>query len=770
MTEKPNKNISILLFWLLFSTLLGMLSIYLQHRYFHYKFEQLTEQIENNQQRTRIGSYIAEDLKTVETDFFRLLAFTNPKSRELTVNLLKSRLIEIATLLQIIEHGGSHIRLVPLNLAEQDMMSIKLHYQPETKEKFVGELLSLKSILSEIKKKIPLIVTRLKQDNSSLHSTINLAFLRQTESYFTRANERANKLLYDSNLELQTLHRQINEKAHNFTTIEMFSNFFTIIIVMLLGGLISSKITLINLDLEKSNETLRKSRQELQESEEKFRTVAFFTYAWEYWLSEKGEPIYISPSCGQITGYDAEDFFQDPDLLRKIIHPDDRERLISHFSDSIDRNACQLEYRIITKENEVRWLQHSCLPVYNRAGGYAGRRGSNYDITERHQARIALANATKEWETTFNSMPDAIAILDLDHRITRINRTMAEMIKLKPHQCLGLPCYELVHGTKQPPDYCPHSRLLQDAREHSTVIFMEHLERYFLVTVSPLFDDDHRLFGSVHIARDITDQKRLAHDLQESHDNLEKIVAERSAELQHTHQQLLHSEKLSAIGRLSASIAHEINNPLFGIMTILGGLKKREGLSNKGHDAVELALSECTRVKKLITSLQDFHRPTPGRFVAQEINPLINEVLLLLSKEFKNHRLHIIKDYADGLPEIKIVADQIKQVLLNLLQNAVAASPPNSSITITTRVMNHQLVISIKDQGDGITPENQRHIFEPFFTTKSEVKGTGLGLSVSFGIIKSHNGEIALESSPDQGSTFTILLPLNRTVERKVKL
>ena len=503
MTGKPKNIITILLLSLLFTVLLGMITISLQHHYFHYKLNQLTNQIENNQQRIRIGSYIVEDLKQIETDFFRLLAIKNRKSQKITKNSIANKLTEITSLLQIIESGGSHTRLILLNLADQDSMTIKIHYQPKKKGIFIGELLSLKCIVSNLKKKVRMIVEQSHQNNNSLHPAANMAFLRETESYFIRANERANKLLYDSNLELQTLNQEIGEKKQTFNRVELVSSFLMIIIVMLLGGLISRKITSSNLELEK-----------------------------------------------------------------------------------------------------------------------------------------------------------------------------------------------------------------------------------------------------------------LAQELQKSHDNLEKIVAERSAELQQTHKQLLHSEKLSAIGRLSASIAHEINNPLFGIMTILGSLKKREELSNKGHDTVELALSECRRVKNLITNLQDFNRPTPGRFTPQAINQLIDEVLLLTSKEFKNQRLKIIKEYADDLPEIKVVADQIKQVLLNLLQNALAASPPNSDITITTKQIGNQLAISLKDQGCGITAENQPHIFEPFFTTKSEVKGTGLGLSVSFGIIRSHKGEIQVESSPGQGTTFTILLPL----------
>lgn len=249
--------------------------------------------------------------------------------------------------------------------------------------------------------------------------------------------------------------------------------------------------------------------------------------------------------------------------------------------------------------------------------------------------------------------------------------------------------------------------------------------------------------------------------LQKAHAELEKRVEERTAELKLTHDQLLHAEKLSAVGKLSASIAHEINNPLFGIRNVLAGIKRRTLLNKEDAELLDMALQECDRIKYLIHDLRDFNRPTTGVMVPMDMHKTIDNILLLLKKEFKNKKIKVEKDYTLEPPNISAVTDQIKQVLLNLLNNATDAIPDSGgNIWITTEVLDNMAAVRVQDSGAGIKPENMGHIFEPFFTTKSAVKGTGLGLSVSYGIIKRHGGRIEVHSEVGKGTTFTILLPV----------
>lgn len=263
-----------------------------------------------------------------------------------------------------------------------------------------------------------------------------------------------------------------------------------------------------------------------------------------------------------------------------------------------------------------------------------------------------------------------------------------------------------------------------------------------------------RALRSYGVVRNITERKR-------TEAQLEQLVEERTAELKVVHSRLLHSEKLAAIGKLSASIAHEFNNPLCGIQNVIEGIKRNVALEKEERQLLELALTECGRVKNLIRGLQDFHRPSSGKQEPIDLNRLLDDLLVMAKKEFKDAMIDIKRQYDPDLPQVKGVADQLKQVFLNLLTNAKDAIKGRGTVTIITEHLERQLAVHISDTGSGITDEGLPHIFEPFFSTKAAAKGTGLGLSISYGIIKGHGGDVTVNSKSGQGSTFTVTLPLS---------
>ena len=243
--------------------------------------------------------------------------------------------------------------------------------------------------------------------------------------------------------------------------------------------------------------------------------------------------------------------------------------------------------------------------------------------------------------------------------------------------------------------------------------------------------------------------------------NLEKKIEERTRELKFSNEQLLHSEKLSAIGKLSASFAHEFNNPLFGVQNILEEIKEDVPMKEPERQLINIALSETKRMANLIKKLKSFNRPTTNEVVLCDIQKIIEDMVLLQKYSLEGKNIAINLSFEENLPKVQVIPDQLKQVILNIIQNSQDAIGENGgTISITTLTSQGNFNICIEDSGCGIAKENTESIFEPFYSTKNETNGTSLGLSVSYGIIKNHGGNISIDSEPNNGTRVTISLPI----------
>lgn len=245
----------------------------------------------------------------------------------------------------------------------------------------------------------------------------------------------------------------------------------------------------------------------------------------------------------------------------------------------------------------------------------------------------------------------------------------------------------------------------------------------------------------------------------------QEIAARQAAEvlLRKTHEQLMHSEKLSALGKLTGSIAHEFNNPLTGLRNILEQVgEESPHMETELKELLSLGVKECHRMAALVKKLHNFYKPpSEETYKMVNIHNVLDEIFLLLQKRLLARNIQLVKNYASDLPEIEIVEDQIKQVFMNLVQNAEdAITGDRGDITISTEFCKTDVRIIVQDNGQGIPDSILQSIFDPFFTTKSAVKGTGLGLSVSHGIIKKHRGDISVQSQVGQGTVFTVILPV----------
>ncbi|MGD2272626.1 MAG: ATP-binding protein, partial [Desulfobacterales bacterium] len=238
----------------------------------------------------------------------------------------------------------------------------------------------------------------------------------------------------------------------------------------------------------------------------------------------------------------------------------------------------------------------------------------------------------------------------------------------------------------------------------------------------------------------------------------ERLDMERK--LRQTQEQLLQSEKLASIGRLSAGVAHEINNPLTTILT--SSMLIQEDMDSHDHLRRELKTisDEALRCRKIVTSLLDFARQTKPTKQLNDLNEIVRQSFVLTRKQAAFQDVSVELNLSEDLPDICLDKDQIQQALINLTLNAIEATDPGGSIVLTTLLdfKTDTIEISVRDTGIGIPPENLAKIFDPFFTTAEG--GTGLGLAVTHGIIEQHGGTIDVESRPGHGTCVTIRLPL----------
>lgn len=346
-----------------------------------------------------------------------------------------------------------------------------------------------------------------------------------------------------------------------------------------------------------------------------------------------------------------------------------------------------------------------------------------------------VQHAKQEWEQTVDAIDEGIALVDADCRILRANRVLANWMNTTSTQLIGRQCFELFHGTPTPPATCPHVRLLETQQPAEGEVESARLGKTYWLKTYPLYDSENEHIGSVNVWRDITTEKRLS-------------------------AQLVQSEKMAATGRLAASIAHEINNPLQALSGCID-LAQVTTDPDKVKRYLTMASSELERLAGIVRRMIDFYRPSRSERTTVNVRALMDDVLLLSGKRLQHAHVDVTTHWQDDLPVISGVADQLKQVFLNFILNAIEAMPQGGRLEIRGQTLDDGgkwVIVSVADSGAGVPAQDLDKIFEPFFTTKPT--GTGLGLAVCHSIITQHGGRVIVDSAPGHGTTFTIWLPV----------
>jgi two-component system NtrC family sensor kinase len=493
--------------------------------------------------------------------------------------------------------------------------------------------------------------------------------------------------------------------------------------------------------------TKRKKQEEmLWASEEGFKTLFEHMATGVFISSKKGKFLNANQALLDMLGYDSKEEFLSIDLPTDLyVRPEDRRT----FQEMMERDG-----RVIDYEVEFKRKDGSTIPIlltgharYDHQGKVIGYEGLNVDLTRRKLMEKELKEAYDFMNKIVQSSPNPKMATDLKGNIIIWNRAAEETLGYKAGEVIGKMNIDKIY----PEDMARKVMQMLRSDEYGG---LGRLKAYPMVYVRR---DGEVVEGTLSAAAIYDANGNEIATVGSFVDLRERLEMERA--LRRTQEQLLQSEKLAAMGRLTSQIAHELNNPLYGIMNTLELLKTEVAPQSKRRKILEMALSETVRLSDLLRKMLSFSKPDQEQRQPVDINTVIDEILLLHEKQLKENDIHIASTFADGLSRVNASKDQLRQVFLNMVANARDAMPNGGTLTVTTSGDGENIIIEITDTGTGIKEEHMDKIFDSFFTTKGEIKGVGLGLSVCFGFIKDHGGDIVVKSQVGNGTTFVITLP-----------
>ena len=485
----------------------------------------------------------------------------------------------------------------------------------------------------------------------------------------------------------------------------------------------------------------------LQESEERYRAIIEATPECVRTVALDGTLLQINPAGMAMFGAERSD-----DLVGKsfydVIAPEDRERF-RKFNERICRGARgSLEFEAVGLKGVRLHMESHAVPL-RRADGSTVQLAITRDITSRREA----AEAQRRLAAIVESSDDAIASKDLNGIVTSWNKGAERMFGYKAEEIVGKPILMII-----PPELHRDEEMIlgkirrgEKIDHFETVRVRKDGERIDVsLTISPVKDEGGHVIGAAKIVRDVTENKKIERTLRTA-------------------------EKLAAAGRLAATVAHEINNPLEAVSNLVYLAKRNLEDEKSAAGFLEMATRELDRVAHIARQTLGFYRDTssPLRF---SVTSAIDDLLILYEKRFESRGIRVVKQYQDDI-EITALAGEIRQAFSNLISNAIDAMPSGGSFVIRvseSRQWNMPKVrgvrVTMVDTGTGIAPQYMRRLFQPFFTTKSDV-GTGLGLWITRNIVRKSGGSIQVKTRTGEwpGTAFSIFLPFEKAETRKRK-
>jgi len=498
------------------------------------------------------------------------------------------------------------------------------------------------------------------------------------------------------------------------------------------------------------------------ESQHRFRDFAESSADW-FWETDSDMRFKLMQGkFEEVTGVDAQQVLG---VTRDIVYA----RHVANAAEAKARYAAAVAERrpftnikIVWQRNDgdLRILSNSGKPMFDGTGQFIGYRGSGRDVTDQMLAQEALKRSEERFRDFASTAADWFWETDDALRFTYLSENHARIIGRQNSEFLGKSRIEAYDHTvsQDMPGWQQHIVDIRARRPYAMNIELTRADGTPLIVYDqgkPLFDAENNFLGYRGIGRDITDRVLTERELKKHQHSLRELVAERTQKLEATQKELLQQERLATIGRLVATVSHELRNPLGAVRNAAYYLKRKAPADEpRWSQQLEIIDKEINSADKIISDLLETTRAKVPVIRSFDLAQLVQQVFEVCRS---NHGIEF--KYVSDPGDLHLAADQdhLRQVLLNLVTNSVHALTNGGTVRVSAKQETAHRVICVHDDGPGIPYEYHEQIFEPLFTTKS--KGNGLGLWISKEIVERHGGSLMLSSDPQSGTSFTITIP-----------
>jgi two-component system sensor histidine kinase/response regulator len=521
---------------------------------------------------------------------------------------------------------------------------------------------------------------------------------------------------------------------------------------------------------------IRRVEEVLRKSEAKFHTMADWTYDWEYWIKPDGQFHYTTPSVERVSGYTADELTNDPGLLESMVFAEDQalfsQHSLSHLPGAASHEVAELDFRIVTKHGDIRWVTHTCRPIFDEAGKYQGRRVSIHDITERKQNEKKLADEYRLRQQVIESNPGFFHLFDATLRPVLWNRNVETTLGLTSEEYAQTLAGDYVdvadiarvkEGLKRVYDGTPASMEL-------TIVTRAGRRIPFLYSASPFVIDGQPAviaFGVDISALRLAEAERDAYRL-----HLEDLVKERTAQLMEAKE----AAEAANVAKTSflANMSHEIRTPLNAINGMVH-LIKRSGVTAEQADRLQKIDTASEHLLEILNAVLDLSKIDAGKFVLDEaplrIDTILDNVTAMLQQRAQSKHLQWSAEVGDLPTNLQGDVTRLQQAILNYATNAIKFTDAGH-VHLTAQLVEEDaasalLRFEVRDSGIGIAPAAMQKLFNVFEqadnSTTRKYGGTGLGLAITKKIAKLMGGDAGADSVPGHGSTFWFTARLKKT-------